>query len=508
LVLRRANTDLRPPYRNVVSIARTVVAGCYRPAMEFITSPRREPLGAATTVLLVSASVVLTTWTATSADSRLALVVPLAAAAGLVLGVLALTRFTTFVQVLLVIRASLDLAKVSGEAAENDLSARAFDPSSQFAVLFLVTAALWLAAQHRSRGRLPGSALRRALAMFAAAGLLSIVGTSDYGATSLELVRILGAVMMFVVLEQIMLEPGKMRAMLRAVYLSAAFPLAFTLVDILSGSPRSEIKGSFMRLLGPFNQSNSFARYLMLLIIFGAAIYPRLDRTHRRILAVLLGVASVFLLLTYTRSALVATVLGLVVVGLLQDKRLLVGLLIALVSLVVVNPTLGARFTELGGSDSILATNSRNTLQWRFEQWADVLKLSRGNLITGIGLATTQRVTENEKQPHNDFVRTYVEMGIVGFLTYVAVVVAVLRLGWSAVKTSPTASFEQSVGIGFLGCGVAFIAVSFVANVISNVVILWYFLTFAAAASAVVLWNVKSSDHQRAARASAGGAVI
>jgi putative inorganic carbon (hco3(-)) transporter len=356
---------------------------------------------------------------------------------------------------------------------------------------------------------LPGSPLRRALCMFVAAALISIVGTSNYGASSHELVRIVAAVMMFVVLEQLMLEPTKMRKMLRAVYLSAVFPLAFTLVDVFSGSPRAEVKGSFVRLLGPFNQSNNFARYLMLLIIFGAAIYPRLDRMNRRILALLLSISSVFLVLTYTRSALVATVLGLAVVGLLQEKRLLMGLLIAVALLVVVNPTFEARFTELGGSDSVLAVNTQNTLQWRFEQWAEILELSSANPITGTGLATTQRLTENEKQPHNDFVRAYVETGIIGFLTYVAVLVTLLRLGWRAVKTAPAASFEQSVGIGFLGCGVAFIAVSFVANVISNVVILWYFLSFGAAASAVVLRNVESSEHQRApARASIRGAVI
>ena len=47
-------------------------------------------------------------------------------------------------------------------------------------------------------------------------------------------------------------------------------------------------------------------------------------------------------------------------------------------------------------------------------------------------------------------------------------------------------SFDRGVVIGFLGCAVAFLAVSVVANVISNVVNLWYFFTFAAAASAVV----------------------
>ena len=40
------------------------------------------------------------------------------------------------------------------------------------------------------------------------------------------------------------------------------------------GSPSSEVRGSFTRLTGPFNQSNTFARYLAFLLVFGIAIYP------------------------------------------------------------------------------------------------------------------------------------------------------------------------------------------------------------------------------------------
>jgi putative inorganic carbon (hco3(-)) transporter len=462
--------------------------------MEPVGLRRHEPWRAVTTVLLVFISVALAAWTAASADSRLALILPLAAAAGLVLGLLALTRFAVYVQLLLVVRASLDFAQVSWSIGEDDLSFRALDPSSLFAVMFLVTAALWLTAQRRHRGHVHSSPLRRALGAFAAAGLLSIAGSSHPGATSIELLRILAAVMMFAVLEQMMLDAARMRTMLRAVFLSALFPLAFTLVDVASGSPRSETKGDFVRLLGPFNQSNTFGRYLMLLIIFGAAIYPRLDRTNRRIMGLLLGVSSVFLVLTYTRSALIGTVLGLIVIGLLQDKRLLVGLLVGVALFVVVDPSLAARFSELGRDDSVRAIDSRNSLEWRFEQWADVLNLARSNPITGIGLATAQRVTDTQRQPHNDFVRTYVETGIIGFLAYLAVLVTLIRLGWAAAKRAPARSLDRSVGIGFLGCAVAFIAVSFVANAISNVVTLWYFLAFAAAASAVVFRTVRSSE--------------
>jgi putative inorganic carbon (HCO3(-)) transporter len=63
---------------------------------------------------------------------------------------------------------------------------------------------------------------------------------------------------------------------------------------------------------------------------------------------------------------------------------------------------------------------------------------------------------------------------------------ALVATGLGAVRASPRHSFERGVGAGFLGCALALIADSLAANVISNVVTLWYLFAFAAAASAVI----------------------
>src|SRR5207248_1866512 len=81
-------------------------------------------------------------------------------------GLLALTRFQIYVMVMLIARSSLDLAKLSQRTAGTTsvgASSRALDPSSILAVLFLLAAGVWLAAQYRYRGSLPGSPLRRPL---------------------------------------------------------------------------------------------------------------------------------------------------------------------------------------------------------------------------------------------------------------------------------------------------------------------------------------------------------
>jgi O-antigen ligase len=453
---------------------------------------RRPGLAArALTVLavLAAAAVAALSGLGAGSNSKLAVVLPLAFAAAAILAVLAFTRFSVFVMVLLVGRASIDLAKLSdGQAAGGaEAAGRGLDPSSLFAVVFLLASAVWLAAQHYRQGALPGSALRRALLVFIAAAAISVPAATNVRAGGLELLRILAAVMMFIVLEQLIVNHAVLRQVLLAAFLSLAFPLAYTLFGFLAGGPASEVKGAFTRITGPFSTSNVFGRYLMLMIIFGVAIYPHLGRALRLALGAALALSAVLLLLTYTRTAIIGTAIGVVLVGLLHSRRLLLGMLVLAVCAVVLVPQLSSRFTQLADSPTTPSdVASRNTLTWRINYWTEVLPLANSSPVTGIGLTSTQFSTDEAKQPHNDFLRAYVETGLLGFGAYLAVLLALLGLGLRAVQVSPARSLDRGVAVGLLGCAVAFVAVSLAANVLSNVVLLWYLFAFAAAASFVV----------------------
>jgi putative inorganic carbon (hco3(-)) transporter len=485
--------------------------------MESVTSmrslPHEERDSAAMKAVTLVAVVAITATAAFSgtmagSNSKLAVILPVTALVGLALAALALTRFKLYVMVMLIMRSSIDLAKLSvggegggGRTAADQVAARGIDPSSVLGLLFIVAAAVWLTAQYRKNGRLPGSPLRRTLVVFAAACVLSIVGAGQPLISIQETLRILAVILMYVVLEQMMKDERTMRQLLFAVYLSLLFPLAFTAFGFITGNPATEEKGDFIRITGPFLQSNSFGRYLMLMIIFGVAIHPHLDKRFRRPLAGALTLSSVFLLLTYTRTALIGAVLGLLVVGLIQSKRLLFGMIVFAVCALLVMPELSSRFTGLTESSSSLSGPTNNSLIWRLGYWAEVLPLAKSNPVTGIGLGMTERQTEEEKQPHNDFLRAYVETGLIGLAAYLAMMVALVATGIGAVRASPRYSFERGVGAGFLGCALAFVADSVAANVISNVVTLWYLFAFAAAASAVV-WQ------QRQRVEAAGGQLV
>jgi len=420
--------------------------------------------------------------------SKAAVVLPLAAGLGLLLAGLAASRFGAYVLLMLALRSSIDLAKLSGSAAgtTESTASRALDPASLFAVLFLAATALWIAGEYRRTG-LPGSRLRTALVCFVVACGISVVGSAHKTAGAMQTLRIGAAVAMFVVLEQLARRDGGARRILMAVYASAVFPLALTAVTFLAGHGRTESKGALDRATGPFAQSNEFGRYLMLLVVMAVALYPHLERRWRRPMLVILGLSSVFLLLTYTRTALVGTAVGLFVVGLAQSKKVILGMLLAGVAGLVLVPGVAGRFTDLapGTTSTNPAADNANSLEWRLGYWTEILPLAKKNPITGIGLNGTQYETDQAKQPHNDFLRAYVETGLVGLGAYVAALAGMVGLGIRAVRRSARGTFERGAAAGFLATAVAFVAVSAVANVISNVVVLWYLFAYAAVAASI-----------------------
>jgi O-antigen ligase len=120
-----------------------------------------------------------------------------------------------------------------------------------------------------------------------------------------------------------------------------------------------------------------------------------------------------------------------------------------------------------------------------------VFPLAAKDPITGIGLKMSSFQTSQQKEPHNDFLRAYVETGVVGTLAYLALLVSmclVARHSMRFTKKRPR-SYERSIAVGFAGCVIAFLLISVVSNVITEVIVLWYYVAFAAAAFAVTQYR-------------------
>ncbi|HEX3426107.1 MAG TPA: O-antigen ligase family protein [Acidimicrobiales bacterium] len=417
-------------------------------------------------------------------------VTPIAIGVGILLGLLAITRFKMFVLLLLVLRASVDITRVSGHSAgstANTGAGKAGNPSTILALVLIVASIVWLLAQYRREGRLPAVKVRQVLILFFVTGLLSILASANPGPSAVEAMRLLAVVMMYVVAEQLSRDALTRRQLVAAAFASSIFPLALTGIGFATGHPRSELKGSYTRIIGTFTQSNDFGIYLMFLIIMGVAVYPHLSVRWRWVMRILLVGWTVCCVLTYTRSALIGVVLGLIVIGVFQSKRILVLMALGAVVCLALVPPLFARFSSLASQNNVQVVNGRvalnqNSLSWRLNYWTQILPLANRSPVIGIGLGETQYSTTQTKQPHNDYVKAYVETGLFGLTAYVLLQLSLLTATNRARKRAVRGTWDYGVAVGALGCCVAFLAVSMVANVIGSVVNVWYLFVFVAAA--------------------------
>ncbi len=427
--------------------------------------------------------------TATGAD-KIVLVLPLAAVAAVALGVLAITNFEVFVLVVLVVRSTLDALKISSGGTS------ALNPASLLSFAFLMASFVWLAARRADRGPHRASTLQWVLGAYLTTATLSAIGSIALGQSIIDLSRIFSAVMMFFVLDRLIETTAQMRRVVYAVVLSAVLPALVGLAGAAGLVDVFESKGEFARLTSTFGQSNGFGRYLMIVLVMALAIRRHPRGTWSVAHYALLLVGGYCLLLTYTRSAWIATLIGVVVVGRLVDRRVLGALAVGALLLVPLAPSVVGRFSDLGTTEVDVESNTEeaNSLLWRVSYWQEVLPLANDNPVTGIGLAATGTQTDEGKLPHNDFVRAYVETGLLGLLAYLAFMVTMARTTKRALDRARP-GFERHAAAGIRAVFWAFVMVSAVANVMSQVVFLWYLFALAAVANFIALRERPMDDH-------------
>ena len=453
-------------------------------------------------VALAAGASLLTGYGVLSGQSRLA-VLPLVAVVGITLAVVACTRFSWFVLLLLTIRSTTDALKLSasdaGTSAANTVAARGADPSSIIGVMFLVLGLLWLAATFYDRRPIRVSVVTTMLVGFLLAGALSVLGSDHLQASALQLARLMSAVLMFVVLERLITDRAMLKRVLIACFAALIIPLGYTIFGMATGQASSEVKGGFTRLTGTFTQSNDYARFLTILLLLGVAVLPYVSRRVKPYLRGLLVLTGVFLLLTLTLGAIGAAFAGVVLIALIQRRAALVGLLgAAALGAVVVVPGLLGRITDSTASADLGGGPTGNSLSWRLDFWASLLELNKDNPITGIGLNATQYFTSSAKQPHNDYLSAYIETGVLGLLMYVGLIVAMLVVTGRAVLQTQRDTLEWGVSVGAVVCVGVFAVMSVAANVIQNSANFWYVLAITACASAASRFSTRDDGDTRA----------
>lgn len=433
-------------------------------------------LAAVTTVLLINGH-----------HGKAIEIIPIGLVAAIGMVLLAVTDFMTFVIAVLAVRAALDWSK-SAPSHVTGAGASSGNAASALAVIFLAASFTWFLGRRRyvalhPEARKWRSDLAPAILLFLLAGGLSVLGSARIGTSALEFLRIASAATMLLVLERIMTNRQIIKRVLAACIVASLVPGLLAAVQFASGGGRFTA-GGYSRIRGTFVHPNPYAIFLTFTLILSSAMFFQVPRRLRRWLALLMVGNSVALLLTYTRTGWVATVVGIFVLCLL-NKKLKYFFLAAVGLSVLLSPVLIGRLQDLGHLQRSNGT-AGNSLIWRVGYWTQILPLANHNPITGIGLKMVQFNALEQKEPHNDFIRAYVETGFVGFMAYIAVQVAMWKTALRALRaTKGGRGLDRAVATGFTASATAFTLISLVSNIISSSVLLWYLFAFAAAAAAI-----------------------
>jgi putative inorganic carbon (HCO3(-)) transporter len=399
---------------------------------------------------------------------------------GAALLALAIFRFDWFVLATLLIRPTVDWSRSSTSATQSGGAATAL------AGILVGAGTAWLIVncrEHRiSRG---ASKVSVAFGAFVGICFVSAIDSNDPQATAVQATRLLSVLVLLLLLERMTTSEADLRRLIAVCYASAIPPVIVGMYQAVGGGGAVKLVKGISRVRGTFSHPNSFGIFLALLIVMGVAIWPRIGGRERFWLTLLLAPSSALLVLTYSRSSWAGAILGITIVGMLQSRRLILALLIAGLLAVLLIPSVSSRVTDVEAKRHANQT-AADSFTWRLDYWNESLSEAR-NPITGIGLGMTGVATGTGKPPHSDPVRAYVELGVLGVLAYVTLVLSLIALARHSVRRAQP-SFDRGVANGFAGCTGCLIAASLAGNIVTQPVFLWTFFAFAAAARAVVVF--------------------
>ncbi|MGV0422196.1 O-antigen ligase family protein [Corynebacterium sanguinis] len=209
--------------------------------------------------------------------------------------------------------------------------------------------------------------------------------------------------------------------------------------------------GPLLRSFGTFNQPFPFGLYLMIALLAGvSASLLEPNRLRSRLFWPLSVIMVVGLILSVVRASYIGLVVGLIVLGVTQHRRVLklvLGVLAAAVGVIVVAGV------ALSNSQAVQALFSSSSLQQRLGHWTDALRIALTHpLGTGLGSTGSSAyrigpgldVLNPPYQPDSQYLKIALELGPIGMALYIAVVVFIVISLQQLLHRLPTHSIDFS----------------------------------------------------------------
>lgn len=267
--------------------------------------------------------------------------------------------------------------------------------------------------------------------------VISVVGTGDYKAWLQETIRFISVyfVVLYCMVDYKNLYESK--KIINVILFGSGFVALLGLYQyfterlILKNFIADYTFGVNVRVTSIFSNPNTFAAFIIILIfpLLMVAIYEK--NLYKRIAySVILVLLIVNLIMTFSRSAWIGLILGLTILTIVWNKKLL-GVLVILLSIGVVASPIRSRFLDLF---------SKTVNDDRIKIWKTYIQMIKDHTLLGVGngnglnmydyyIAKYPELMYNShtRYPsHNSYLKVFSEIGIFGVIAFIAILVVVL----------------------------------------------------------------------------------
>ncbi len=187
---------------------------------------------------------------------------------------------------------------------------------------------------------------------------------------------------------------------------------------------------------------------------------------------VVMGVVATVVVLTGSRAAAIAIVMGLVVTGWLRLRSrggpVLIFAAVGLMAVAGIGAMYGGQVYDTLDRLYSLSTADRGIgsgASGRLEAWKSTWKLFLSNPFIGVGFRAHEFLLRVDSSSHNGYLATLAELGLIGFLAIICLIARGLHILWERAQ-EPEGGFVPSL---LLGLSVGYLFLAFFERYLINV---------------------------------------
>ena len=240
-----------------------------------------------------------------------------------------------------------------------------------------------------------------------------------------EILRIASIVFVYALSYSVITTRERFFALAHVILLIALIPLLFAGIQFIFGVGYTDVAFSELRIFGSFTHPNIYGTFL--LVIITTALIVLSGSQTKKMTAIALGMLVLnfgALTLTFTRIAWLVGMIMIALYMLVKNRLLVLPFFILVISAYLFVPQIHDRIHEA------MTLSPDSSLVWRFNLWHDTVFVttSDGHALFGNGTGTFMDLAQSirgdlfgDLEPHNEYVRAYVENGLIGlgiFLFY------------------------------------------------------------------------------------------